>query len=81
MERLRRVLSRQVSVGTLIEIAVWLTIPYLSAGFAWAFIHPGQVQQIQERVAKMTPVGADVAAFGLTAAWWPASLQIANACG
>ncbi|MDP7703296.1 MULTISPECIES: hypothetical protein [unclassified Mycobacterium] len=80
MERLRRVLNYQLSVGALIEIAVWLAIPYLVVGFLWASLHPGQVEQIRMRIATVSPVGADVAAFGAAAALWPASLQIAAAC-
>ena len=80
MDRLRRALSYQVSVAALIEVAVWLAIPYLSIGLVWASLHPVQVAQIEPRLAKVIPAGADVAAFGLTAALWPASLQIAAAC-
>jgi hypothetical protein len=77
---LRHVLSYQVSVAALIEIALWLAIPYLAIGFVWAFLHAGQVEQIKARLSNVMPAGADVAAFGVTAALWPASIQIANAC-
>jgi len=77
---LRRVLSYQVSIAALIEVALWLAIPYLLIGFVWAFLHPGQVEQIETRLSKVMPASADVAAFGVTAALWPASIQIANAC-
>ena len=80
MNRLRRVLSHQISIAALLEIALWLAIPYLSIGFVWAFLHAGQVGQIEARLSKVMPAGADVAAFGVTAALWPASIQIANAC-
>jgi hypothetical protein len=77
---LGRVLAYRVSVGALIEIALWLAIPYLCIGFGWALLHTEQVQQIQTRLEQVLPSGADVAAFGLTAALWPASIQIADAC-
>jgi hypothetical protein len=80
MALLRRVLNYQVSVGALIEVALWLALPYLCIGLVWAVFHSEQVQQIQTRLEKVLPIGADVAAFGLTAALWPASLQIAGAC-
>jgi hypothetical protein len=80
MALLRRVLNYQVSVGALIEVALWLALPYLCIGLVWAVFHSEQVQQIQTRLEKVLPTGADVAAFGLTAALWPASLQIADAC-
>jgi hypothetical protein len=73
-------LNYQVSVAALIEVALWLAIPYLAIGFVWAFLHAGQVEQIEARLSKVMPAGADVAAFGVTAALWPASIQIANAC-
>jgi hypothetical protein len=76
----RRVLSYQVSVAALIEVALWLAIPYLAIGFVWAFLHAGQVEQIETRLSKVLPAGADVTALGVTAALWPASIQIANAC-
>ena len=80
MDRLRRVLNHEVSLGQLIEVALWLAIPYLVIGFAWAPFHTDQTQRIQARLEKVLPTGADVTAFGLTAALWPASLQIADAC-
>jgi hypothetical protein len=80
MNRLRGVLSHQVSIAALIEIALWLAIPYLSIGLVWAFLHAGQVGQVETRLSKVMPAGADVAAVGVTALWWPASIEIANAC-
>ncbi|OCB18023.1 hypothetical protein [Mycobacterium intracellulare] len=40
MDPVRRVLGRKVSIGGLIELAVWLAIPYLCIGFAWTVFHP-----------------------------------------
>jgi hypothetical protein len=80
MGLLRRVLEHQVSIAALIEAALWLALPYLCIGLVWAVFHSEQVQQIQTRLEKVLPTGADVTAFGLTAALWPASLQIADAC-
>ncbi len=80
MDRLRRIRQYQVSVGALIEMALWLAIPYLSIGFAWTLFHTEQTQRIQARLESVVPAGADVAAFGLTTALWPASIQIADAC-
>lgn len=80
LRRLRRLLSYQVSVAAMIEVAFWLAIPYLCIGLVWAALHPSEVEQIEARIATVNPAGADLAAFGLTAALWPASLQIADAC-
>ena len=80
MNMLWRLLQYEVSVGALIEVALWLVIPYLSIGFVWAVLHAEQTERIQARIESVFPAGADVAAFGLTAALWPASIQIADAC-
>ncbi|MCV7052721.1 hypothetical protein H7H82_19360 [Mycobacterium heidelbergense] len=80
MNLLRRVLQHRVSIGALIEMALWLAIPYLSIGFVWALLHTEQTQRIQARLENVLPAGADLAAFGLTAALWPALIQIADAC-
>ena len=80
MNLLRCVLQYRVSIGALIEVALWLAIPYLSIGFGWALFHTEQAQRIQTRLETVSPAGADVAAFGLTTALWPAATQIADAC-
>lgn len=80
MNLLRRALRYQVSIGALIEAALWLAIPYLSIGFVWAIVHAEQTQRVQARLENVLPAGADVVAFGLTAALWPASIQITDAC-
>jgi hypothetical protein len=80
MNLLRRVLQFKVSVGALLEVALWLAVPYLAVGFFWAMVHAEQTQRIQDLLVDVLPAGADVAAFGLTAALWPASIQIADAC-
>lgn len=80
MAPVRRILGHRVSVGALIELAVWLAIPYLCIGFVWTMFHTEQVERIRVRVEAVSPIGADVAAFGLATALWPAALQIAAAC-
>jgi hypothetical protein len=80
MALLQRVLHYQLSIGALIEVALWLALPYLCVGLVWSVFHSEQVQQIQTRLETVLPTGADVAAFGLTVALWPASIQIADAC-
>lgn len=80
MTSLQRVLNHQVSIGALIEVALWRAIPYLCIGFVWSSLHGEQVQQIQTRLEKLSPTGADHLAFGFATALWPASMQIADAC-
>ena len=80
IDPVRRILGHKVSVGALIELAVWLTIPYLCIGFAWTVFHPEQTQRIQARIEAVSPTGADAAAFGLATVLWPAALQLADSC-
>ncbi|OBH61629.1 hypothetical protein [Mycobacterium sp. E2479] len=80
MDSLRRILGHRVSVGALIELAVWLAIPYLCIGFAWTVFHSEQTQRIQARIEVVAPTGADAAAFGLATVLWPAALQLADSC-
>jgi hypothetical protein len=80
MALLQRVLDHRVSIGALIEVALWLVIPYLCIGFVWSSLHDEQVRQIQTRLEKLSPTGADAVAFGMATVLWPASIQIADAC-
>lgn len=80
MAMVQRVLNYQVSIGALIELALWLAIPYLCVGIVWTVLHPEQTQQIQTRLERVLPAGADIGAFGVVTALWPASLQIASGC-
>jgi hypothetical protein len=80
MAPLRRVLAYRVSVEALIELAMWLAIPYLGIGLVWALVHPDQTQQVEKRMERVLPAGAEVGGFGLMMAFWPASLQITDAC-
>lgn len=42
MAPLRRMLGHKISVGASIELALWLTIPYLCIGFAWTVFTPSR---------------------------------------
>jgi hypothetical protein len=53
MQTVRRVLGRRVSVEEMLEILMWLAIPYLVIGLGWAFFHPEQVAAIER--AMVTP--------------------------
>ena len=78
---LRRTLGRRVSVAALIEFALWLTIPYVTVGVVWAFLHPGQVQDFESALLLRVPAGADMIGFGLTAAIWPVLVIVPAVCG
>ena len=78
---LRRVLSHRVSVEELIEIALWLAIPYLTVGVIWAFLHPEQVDHVESLLLTRVPAGANVIAFGQSVALWPFMVIAPWLCG
>ena len=78
---LRRALSRRISIEALIELAMWLAIPYITIGVIWAFLHPGQVQRFQQPLEQLVPAGADLIAFGQTVLLWPALVIAPLLCG
>ena len=77
---LRRVLNYQLSVATLLEVALYLAIPYVLVGLVWTFVHPSQMQVIQEQLETTLPAGADLVAFGVTTALWPMLLFASGLC-
>ena len=71
LTKLRQALKYEVSIETLIEVAMWLAIPYLLIGLTWAFFHVEVVQQLQDQLAKILPAGAEVASYVAAALLWP----------
>jgi hypothetical protein len=75
LSRLRRVLSHRVSVGGLIEIALWLGGAYLAVGLVWSFFHPDGVQRIETQLEQQLhlPAGTNyqLAALGEASVLWP----------
>lgn len=67
---LRRVLGYRISIEQLIEIGLWLAVPFLFIGVVWAFLHPDQVAHFEAMLTRL-PAGANLIAFGLTVALWP----------
>ncbi|HZQ31979.1 MAG TPA: hypothetical protein VFB19_09605 [Mycobacterium sp.] len=80
MRVLRRVLSYPVSVEAMIEILIWLAIPYLAIGLGWAFFHAEQVRVIETQLQTRIPAGSDLVGFGLTAVLWPLMLFGGQVC-
>jgi hypothetical protein len=68
---LRRLLSRRVSVEAMLEIAMWIAIPYLVIGIVWTFFNADDVARIESRFETSIPAGSELAAFGATTALWP----------
>ena len=80
MNMARRVLSRRVSVEAMIEVAMWLAIPYLLIGLGWAFFNAEQVKAIETALQTRLPAGSEIAAFVQTALMWPFMMLGADVC-
>lgn len=80
MTRLRRVLNYEVTVEAVIEIALWLAIPYLLIGLVWGFFHVEAVQQLEDQLDRVLPAGAEVGSYVLAALLWPVLLLLPPLC-
>ncbi|MUL67602.1 hypothetical protein BOO86_24235 [Mycobacterium sp. CBMA 234] len=69
---MRRLLSRRISVGAMLEFLLWLALPYLIVGLVWTFLHPHAVEQVQKQWDRAFPAVAPLAALvEVTVAWPP----------
>lgn len=80
MTRLRRVLSYELTIEAVIEIALWLAIPYLLIGLVWGFFHVEAVQQLEVQLDRVLPAGAEVGSYVLAALLWPVLLLLPPLC-
>ena len=64
----------------MIEFALWLAIPYVVIGLVFAFFGAEQVQLIDTHLKTVLPAGSDLAAYVLTALFWPAALFGVDVC-
>lgn len=64
----------------MIEFALWMAIPYTVIGLVFAFFGAERVRLIETQLQTRLPAGADVAAYGLTALIWPATLFGVDVC-
>lgn len=74
------VLQRGVTVGALLEIALWLAVPYIAIGGVWAAVHSERLHDLEAEWSKILPVGADLAALGEMIGLWPAVLLLPTTC-
>ena len=77
---LRRVLGHRMSVAAMVELAMWLAIPYLLVGLVWAFFDAEQVQLFETVFRNRLPAGAEVLAYVQTAVLWPHLMLGADVC-
>ena len=80
LTKLRQVLKHEVSIESLIEVAMWLAIPYLLIGLTWAFFHVDVVQQLQDHLSKVLPAGAEATSYVAAALLWPALVLVPSLC-
>jgi hypothetical protein len=80
MMRVRRLLSRKVSVGAMFEFGLWLGLLHVVIGLVWTFLHYDAVTRLEVELQTLLPAGAEVAAFGLTTLLWPLLLLASVGC-
>ncbi|CAN5694934.1 hypothetical protein BH10ACT9_BH10ACT9_00600 [soil metagenome] len=71
MTALRRILGHRISVEALIELALWLAIPYISIGLVLTFLNPAPMRVLETQLQGYLPAGANLVAFGESALLWP----------
>lgn len=78
--RTRSVLSRRLSVADVIELHLWLAIPYVTIGLAWAFFHVDKVRHLEDMLQTALPAGGGMAAYLLVAGFWPVYVLVPSVC-
>ena len=76
----RSVLSRRLSVADVVELHLWLAIPYVTIGLGWAFFHVDKVRHLEDTLQTLVPAGGGMAAYLLVAGLWPVYLLVPTAC-
>jgi hypothetical protein len=71
LNQVRRLLSRKVSIEAMVEVAMWIAIPYLLIGIVFTFLHADDVDRIETQWQTRIPAGAELVGFGATTAAWP----------
>lgn len=77
---MRRLLSRKVSVEAMIELALWLAIPYIVVGLIWTFFHAGDMARIGHQWDRVLPAGSQVVALVELTALWPVLITGVEIC-
>jgi hypothetical protein len=78
--RIRRLLSRKVSVESMLEFMLWAGLVHVLIGLAWSFIHFETVERLEDGLRLLVPAGAEVVAFVLTTMLWPMMLIASARC-
>ena len=80
MAMLRRLLSRKVSIGAMLEFGLWLGLVHVLIGLVWTFMHYDTVTRLEGQFQTLLPAGAELAAFGITTLLWPLVLLASAVC-
>ena len=80
MWRVRRLLSRKVSIGAMLEFGLWLGLVHVLIGLVWTFLHYDTVTRLEVQLQTLLPAGAELAGFGLTTLLWPLMLLASAVC-
>jgi amino acid transporter len=81
MTAVRRLLSRKVSIGAMVEFGLWLGLVHVVIGLFWTFLHYDSVTQLGGELQPLFPAGAELVAFGVTTLLWPLMLLASVVCG
>jgi hypothetical protein len=65
LTRVRRILSRPVSVDAMIEFAMWCALPYILVGLVFTFFNPDDVASLERSLQTVLPAGANLVAFSV----------------
>ena len=76
----RSVLSRRLSVADVLELHLWLAIPYVTIGLGSAFFHPDEVGHLEDVLQNLIPAGGGMAAYLLVAGLWPVYVLLPWVC-
>ncbi|ORB30259.1 hypothetical protein MPP7335_01256 [Mycolicibacterium parafortuitum] len=78
--RTRSLLSKRVSVAGMIEFGLWMAIPYVVIGLAWAFFNVEKVRHVEDLLQTAFPAGGGIAAYLLMAGLWPLFVLVPSVC-
>ncbi|MCK0176135.1 hypothetical protein [Mycolicibacterium sp. F2034L] len=80
MNRLRRLLSLEISIAGLLELGLWLALPNVVIGIVVAFLKPQYAHAFSEQFALWLPAGAHIAGFGTAMVLWPFLILAPHIC-
>jgi len=80
MTTVRRLLSRKVSIGAMLEFGLWCGLLHVVIGLVLTFLHYDSVTRLGAQLQTMLPAGGELAAFGVHTLLWPLVLLASAVC-